>query len=402
LKPDVAVVGGGPAGIAAAVAAAASGARTVLVEHQDMLGGNATGGMVGTICGLYVTRPAGEPEPANDGFARAFGERLAALPGCGGPVRQGRVFVQPYAPFAFAWLADRLAVDEAGVDLHLRTLLVGAEASGRRVTALRLAGPEGPFELLPGAVVDCSGDGAVARSVGATARAAPGEPRQSPALVFVLQQVDTESLRGARRLSVLRALAAAEEARRLPPGASHLAFRPSRHPGELVLKLTLSDLPGPAADGVTHAAVEGRRRIAEIVAFLGREEPAFGRAFLSHVAPQLGRRESGTLDGRYRLTRADVLGAQRFDDAVARGAWPIELWEEGRRGASYEHLEDGVSYDIPLRCLAADGFDNLFAAGRCLSATHEALGSARVIGTALATGEAAGRAAAKAAAEAGP
>jgi hypothetical protein len=401
LKADVTVVGGGAAGIAAAVAAAATGARTVLIERQDMLGGNATAGMVGTICGLYVTQPAGEPEPANDGFSRSFGERLAALPGCGGPVRQGRVYVLPYAPFAFAWLADRLVADEAGVELHLRTHLVGAETSGRRVVVLRLAGPDGPVDLEPAAVVDCTGDGALARSVGATARAAAGEARQSPALVFVLQHVDTEGLRGARRLSVLRALAAAEEAKRLPPGSSNLVFRPSSHPGELVLKLTLSELPlGLGADDVTNAAVEGRRRIAEIVSLLEREEPAFSRAFLSHVAPQVGRREGGTLDGRYRLTRTDVLGARSFADASARGAWPIELWEEGRRGASYEHLEDGTTYDIPLRCLAASGFDNLFAAGRCLSATHEALGSARVIGTALATGEAAGRAAAKAAAEA--
>ena len=77
---------------------------------------------------------------------------------------------------------------------------------------------------------------------------------------------------------------------------------------------------------------------------------------------------------------------------------PIELWEEGRPGATYEYLENGRSYDIPLRCLQARDLGNLFVAGRCLSASHEALGSARVIGTCLATGEAAGRAAAREAA----
>jgi succinate dehydrogenase/fumarate reductase flavoprotein subunit len=401
VKTDVAVVGGGPAGIAAVVAATAAGARTALVERQDTLGGNATSGLVGTICGLYVTQPEGQPVPANEGFPRSFAERLAALPGCGGPLRQGRVHVLPYAPFAFAWLADRLVADEASVDLHLRTHLVGAETSGRRVVALHLAGPGGPFDLEPAAVVDCTGDGILARSVGAAAGTDAGAGRQAPALVFVLQHVDTEGLRGPRGLSVLRALAAGEEAGRLPRCSSHLVFRPSGHPGELVLKLTLSGLfPAPGRDDVTLAAVEGRRRIAEIVWFLGREQPAFARAFLSHVAPQVGRREVGTLEGRYRLTREDVLGGRRFDDVVARGAWPIELWEEGRRGATYEHLEDGATYDIPRRCLEALGFDNLFAAGRCLSATHEALGSARVIGTALATGEAAGQAAAIAAGQA--
>jgi len=84
-----------------------------------------------------------------------------------------------------------------------------------------------------------------------------------------------------------------------------------------------------------------------------------------------------------------------LDDAVARASWPIELWEEGRLGATYEFLPDGTYYDIPLRCLQARDVDNLFVAGRCMSATHEALGSARVIGTCLATGEAVGRAAAR-------
>jgi hypothetical protein len=123
--------------------------------------------------------------------------------------------------------------------------------------------------------------------------------------------------------------------------------------------------------------------------------PAFARAFLSHVAPQVGVRETRRVIGRYQLTRDDVLSGRKFEDAVARASWPIELWEEGRLGAMYEYLEDGQTYDIPLRSLHARDVDNLFVAGRCMSATHEALGSARVIGTCLAAGEAVGRAAAR-------
>ena len=112
------------------------------------------------------------------------------------------------------------------------------------------------------------------------------------------------------------------------------------------------------------------------------------------MAPQVGVRESRRVIGRYQLTRDDVLSGRKFDDAVARASWPIELWEEGRLGATYEYPDDGQTYDIPLRSLQARDVDNLFVAGRCMSATHEALGSARVIGTCLATGEAVGRAAA--------
>jgi hypothetical protein len=99
--------------------------------------------------------------------------------------------------------------------------------------------------------------------------------------------------------------------------------------------------------------------------------------------------------GPYQLTREDVLSGRRFADGVVRASWPIELWEEGRLGPTYEYLEDGQAYDIPLRSLRARDVDNLFVAGRCMSATHEALGSARVIGTCLAAGEAVGIAAAR-------
>jgi hypothetical protein len=115
---------------------------------------------------------------------------------------------------------------------------------------------------------------------------------------------------------------------------------------------------------------------------------------VSHAAPQVGVRETRRLAGRYRLTRDDVLSARVFDDAVARGSWPIELWQDGQPGATYEYLPDGRAYDIPLRCLQARDVANLFMAGRCISASREALGSARVIGTCLATGHAAGTAAA--------
>ena len=111
-------------------------------------------------------------------------------------------------------------------------------------------------------------------------------------------------------------------------------------------------------------------------------------------------RESRRVVGRYQLTRDDVLAGRKFTDAVARASWPIELWAESHQGALYEYLDDGETYDIPARCLQAREVSNLFVAGRCVSATHEALGSARVIGTCLATGEAAGALAARRAEEA--
>jgi len=394
---DVVVVGGGAAGLAAAVAAGSAGARTALVERYGFLGGMATAGMVSTICGLYHDSPSGSPEPLNEGFAETFARRLAAMPGCQKPVRRGRTFVLPYTPFAFACVADELVLSAPEIDVYLHAYLGGVDVTRDRIEALRITTWERTVELGVAVVADTSGDGVVARQAGAATETSALSDRQLPALVFVLQQVDTDALGAGPRLALLRTVVAAERDGLLPKGASNLALGLSSQPGEIIGKLALAGVADDVSerrDFLTAAEQEGRRRVLALTEFL-KTLPAFGRAFVSHVAPQVGVRESRRVVGRYELTRDDVLSGRKFADAVARASWPIELWEEGRLGATYEYLEDGQTYDIPLRSLQARDVDNLFIAGRCMSASHEALGSARVIGTCLATGEAVGRAAAR-------
>jgi FAD dependent oxidoreductase len=397
LSYDVVVVGGGAAGLAAAVASAQAGARTALVERYGFLGGMATAGMVSTICGLYHTSSSGPPEPLNAGFAETVAHRLAAMPGCSAPVRRGRTHVLPYTPFAFACLADELTASTGDLDVYLHAFLADVETGSGRIATLRLATWERRIELAARAVVDTSGDAVVAHLAGMATVTMPLPDRQLASLVFVLQQVDTGALGPGPRVALLRLLAGAEREGRLPKGAANLAVAPSPQPGEVVCKLALSgiteELPANR-DFLTLAEQEGRRRALAVTEYL-KTLPAFARAFVSHAAPQVGVRESRGVIGHYQLTRDDVLSGRKFEDGVARASWPIELWQDGREGATYEFLPDGSSYDIPLRCLQARDLDNLFVAGRCMSATHEALGSARVIGTCLATGEAVGRAAAR-------
>jgi hypothetical protein len=393
------VAGGGAAGLAAAVAAAGRGARTALIERYGFLGGMATAGMVSTICGLYLTSESGPPEPLNEGFADTFARRLAGMPGCEKPTRRGRTFVLPYAPLAFMGLADELTASIPSLDLYLHAYLVAAERRGDRIEALRIATWEGTIELAARAVVDTSGDAVVAHRAGAATETAPVPERQLPSLVFVLQQVEPDALLPGPRVGLLRALADAERAGALTKGSANITLRPSAQPGEVICKLALSGIADEVSerrDLMTVAEQEGRRRALALVAFL-KTLPSFARAFISHTAPQVGVRESRRVVGRHVLTRDDVLSGRKFDDAVARASWPIELWQEGHLGATYEYLPDGQSYDIPGRCLQARDVANLFVAGRCLSATHEALGSARVIGTCLATGDAVGVMAARAA-----
>ena len=397
LSYDVVVVGGGAAGIAAAITAAEAGATTALVERYGFLGGMATAAMVSSICGLYLTSPGGTPEPLNDGFPADFARQLAALPGCEKPVRRGRAFVLPYTSFAFARLADELTRSVPALDVYLHAYLVDAVTTNRRLDALQMTTWERTIELRPRAVVDASGDAIVAHRAGAATETTAAATRQLPSLVFVLQHVEADALAPGPRVALLRTIVEAERDGRLPEGSSNLMIGPSSQPGEVIGKLTLNGLRDKVSarrDFLTVAEQEGRERVAALVGFLQTLAP-FAHAFVSHVAPQVGVRESRRVVGRYELTREDVLAGRRFADGVVRASWPIELWDDGDLGPRYEWLEDGRSYEIPRRSLEARDVDNLFVAGRCISATHEALGSARVIGTCLATGEAAGMAAAR-------
>ncbi len=396
---DVVVAGGGTAGIAAAVAAARAGAHTLLVERYGFLGGMATAGMVGTVCGLYLTRADGPPERLNDGLVGEIADRIAAAPGTEPPLRRGRAWVLPYVPHELALVADAITSAEPELDVLLHGWVLDIGTRDRVVESLRIATWEGSVEVETRALVDASGDAIAAAAAGAATESPPPDARQLCSLVFTLQGAAEGVLDGGAGLAILRKVAAAETAGSLPLGSSNVSWRHTARPGEIVVKVALGLLDVTAhGSWLTAAEREGRRRAAAIATFLQREVAGFAHAFVSHVAPQVGVRESRRIVGRYRLTREDVLAGRRFPDAVARAAWPIELWREGASGAHYEYLADGAWYDVPLGCLEADGMRGLVAAGRCISGSSEALGSARVIGTCLATGEAAGRAAARIAA----
>jgi hypothetical protein len=372
---DVVVAGGGTAGIAAGVAAARAGAHTLLIERYGFLGGMATAGMVGTVCGLYLTRVEGPPELLNDGLAGEIADRLAGLPGSAPPLRRGRTFVLPYVPHELAALADDLTTAEPMLDVLLHGYVIGVGVVDGRVEGVRVATWEGPSEFEAGAVVDASGDAIAALAAGVPTETPETDVRQLCSLVFTLQGVADGALRGGAGLAILRRIAAAESAGLLPRDSAALSWRHSARPGEVVVKIALGGLDVAAHHSwLTAAEREGRRRVGAIADFLRRAVPAFAGAFVSHLAPQVGVRESRRIIGHYSLTREDVLGGRRCDDAVARAAWPIELWREGTTGAQYEYLADGDWYDVPLRCLQPMGVARLLAAGRCMSGTSEALG----------------------------
>jgi len=399
---DVVVVGGGTAGIAAGVSAAKLGARTLLVERSDVLGGNATQAYVHTICGLYLPANEGEPVHANRGFPPRFARALQDAGAAGAPERAGRVFVLPTFPPRMAEVAARLCEATPGLEISTRCELSGAVLARDAATphVLQLCDDAGEsMEIEATIAVDTSGDAALGALGGAeVAEPAPHE-LQIPSLIFRMAGVDSEEVEGFARLRLTHAMAGAVRSGALPEGCESVLVRRGAAAGEVYVTL---NIPRPAGD--TYAPLDpaclaemetrARKDAEHIATFLRETRAGFEHSRILDWPRRIGVRETRRLLGIAELDRDDVLGGRVCADTVAISSWPIELWSDHRR-ARFEYPERPCS--IPLGALMSRSHPRLGVAGRCLSASREALGALRVIGTALATGQAVGIAAALAA-----
>lgn len=414
---DVVVAGGGPAGAMAAIAAARRGARVALIERYGFLGGMATSALVLPL----QTFHASLEEQIVTGLPQELIDRVVAAGGSPGHVADPLGFaatITPVDPELLKWAYQELCL-EAGVQLFLHTIVVGADVRNGRLEGVLAYGKDGFRWFRAPVFIDATGDGDVAIRAGCPFQEGrPGDRLTQPmTLMFRVAGVDVDALlafmeahpddfylgmpvdrmREHPVIAVSGFFREVAEARRrgeLPvPRDRVLLFGMPRR-GEVIVNMTrVTHVLGTRTDGLTHGEIEGRRQVIACLDFLRRRIPGFANAQLIQTGTQVGVRETRRIVGEAVLTGRDVVEGRTFPDSVARGAFPIDVHSPSNEALHYIKMAPGTSYDIPYRCLLPQGVDGLIVAGRCLSADHEALASARISATAMALGQAAGTAA---------
>ncbi len=375
---DVVVVGGGPAGLAAAIASARAGAKTTLIERFGYLGGTATASLMACINGF---RNQVEPDFTQTvrGIAEEIVLELKALGGLGrSPYPQKSYPTEPgqleysYAidTEKFKYVTLRMCVD-AGVDLLFHTWFADAIVEDGAVRGVIVENKSGRQALLAKVVVDASGDGDVAARAGASFWQVVKDeaPRLNDSLMYRIEF-------GASR----------------PEGTHACDF--GRH--AVVWGPGVGPLNGADADELSRAEADARLRVYEDFAARQAKNPALADARVIETPPALGIRQTRFIEGDYKLTAEDALEGRRFDDVVAISSCPIIHYYGYRRYLEHE------GYDIPYRCLLPKGVEDLLIAGRCLSSEQQPYESHRAMVPIMAIGQAAGVAAAVAAREDSP
>jgi hypothetical protein len=408
---DVLVVGGGPAGLTSALAAAEDGLKVGLVESRSFVGGNMT-------IGLPVLGFLGQKgNQIIQGLPQKFIDRLKARNGASEhrpcPLHMGITLVEPEAVKTVA--LEMLT--EAGVEVMFYTFCVGVVMDHDRILGIITESKGGREAILGKVVIDCTGDADVAFRAGVPCeKGNQTGGMQPPTLMFCLAGVDTEKLRlsianqprtyltdfipaeyfGQNNQFIVVGLRELVQRARVEKGLNipndRTIIITGLREGEVWLNMTrVKGVDGTDARSLTMGEIEGRRQIDDIFTYLKSYVPGFERAYFTKTAPFLGIRETRRIVGHYVMTQEDVLGCRRFDDAIAVASYPIDIHRPGDDGCTL--IWCGDCYDIPYRSLLPTRVDHLLVAGRCISTTHEAMGAIRVMATCMAMGEAAGRAA---------
>ena len=410
LQADILVVGGGAAGVAAAVTAARQGLKVTLVERYGFCGGGAVAGLSGTICGMYEASndPNSQPKQVVHGFLDEFVDLMTAKGGLTPPVRYGKTFTRVHDPLIWRETADHM-LREAGVQVLLHTTVTDALVEGsEKIDGITAYTKQGRLSVRAKVTIDASGDADVVAMAGFPTFMGENGKVQNPTMVFRLGGVDTErfltthgadSIMGSDVTDLILRLHNSHEYRL--PRAKIFLF-PTPRANELLCNCTRiigrdgRELNPLLVEDITEAEIEGRAQVREYARFFRDHLPGCEESFVNDTGVQVGVRQSRQILGRATLSNDDVTRGAKFRNGIARSPWPIEL-HSGNKPRLVWLIDD--YYEVPLDCFVPERGEALLAAGRCLSAQHEAMASARVTAQCFSYGHAIGHAAAIAAKE---
>jgi FAD dependent oxidoreductase len=397
---EIAVLGGGPAGIAAAVAAARAGRRTLLVERYGFLGGMGTAAGVTNFCGLHAN-VHGKMHRLVRGIASDLLARIDHLGGLNAPhLILGKILAQAYDTAAYKIAADDL-LGACKVDMLFHALGAGVVMhDARRINALLVETKAGRRAVRARIFIDCSGDGDLAAWAGAPFEVGDNQGGMLyPSMMFRLNGIDPDRAGDAwRTIPALMEKAEAAGTHKFPRKGA--IVRPQRAGIEWRVNFTQlkrddgSAINGLEPDDLTSGEIDGRRQAVAAFEFL-RTVPGFEKSYIVDLPPQLGIRETRRVVGGYMLSGEDVLGCASFEDSIGVNGWPMEVHVAGNVIFKFPPIPESRGFnELPYRMLLPQGVDNLLVAGRCASMTHDGQSAARVSGACFAMGEAAGSAAA--------
>ena len=392
---DVLVCGGGPAGFCAAIAAARAGAKVLLIEQTNCLGGIATAGGHNHLC-LYTSW--GSDERVVGGVPFEMVERVVKM-GYGAYARGMVDFELEGLKLALEQMAA-----EAGVKLLYHTLFADAIVQDNRCTGAYIQNKSGRQAILARRVIDATGDADVAASAGAPFEMGrPGDGAVQPCtLMFLIGGADwskVESFRNSQDRTLKNVWAQAQANGDMEPFQDQIMgwwWTPTR-PDQVGQNFThIVGCDPTNAESITKATIEGRRQAFHMIPVFRKYVPGMENCYLISTASLLGTRESRRIVGEYVLTDEDILAEKTWPDSIGYGSFFIDIHNCTGPGMDRETYRPhkGFKYQIPYRCIVPKAIDNLLVAGRCISVTHRALGSTRVMPQCGLLGEAAGAAAA--------
>lgn len=394
---DVVVVGGGMAGCVAALAAAKAGVSVLLIEQNAFLGGAATAGGVGQFVG-WQTRSGRQ---VVCGYAQEIIERLRNEGGCGEIERftmsTGHVMNRIQYDVELLKIVLDDVLTDAGVDILFKSAVIDGAARIGRLASISVWSAGRMIQISASSFVDASGDMSLLVKAGAEfLDLDTGQTLQPGTMMFAVSPVNFKKLDGISE-SRMRALAQeGVDQGVLPRAALHYSKVPQSSSAWFNISRVVVDPDDPFS--ISRAEIEGRRQVREISRYLISRVPGCENARLSSMAPQLGIRDTRRVRGDYVITREDIATGIVFEDTVACGAYPIDIHRADTPTIDFIEFGEDHHYSIPLRALIPAGLKNVLAAGRGISATHDAFAALRVMPTAMAMGHAAGLAGAMASA----